>query len=158
MMGHRGSRGLLLDYMMWLNVMTASEVQWTLFSLVEIHEVRFSTYYSLLAYCYVIEPYMPKRCVRQFGQTQGVPYAPEINPIGHCRPASTKSYIVNRNFTRAFLEDATSHYVHSDHMRHIYMPLYACRPHYMKCIFGIQRYRIRTYFLPVLISCHVLSH
>ncbi|KAI5683306.1 hypothetical protein M9H77_04534 [Catharanthus roseus] len=38
-------------------------------------------------------PHMPERCVSQFGQTQGIPHAPIISPVEHCRPTSTKTYV-----------------------------------------------------------------
>ncbi|KAI5682622.1 hypothetical protein M9H77_03850 [Catharanthus roseus] len=62
---------------------------------------------------------------------KGIPHAPVISLVEHCRPASTKSYVVRHTFTREFWYDILSHCVNADHMRHIAIPTHDCHPSYM---------------------------
>ncbi|KAI5662347.1 hypothetical protein M9H77_21670 [Catharanthus roseus] len=57
-----------------------------------------------------------------------IAHAPISSPVEHCRPASTKSYVVRHTFTRAFWYDVASHCVHVDHMGYIAIPPHACHP------------------------------
>lgn len=101
-MGHRGGAASLSNYQMRLDVMTEFEVRWTCFRPAEIYRVCFSIYHDLLAHYSIIGMHMPKRFVRQLDLTQGIPYAPIISPIEHCRSASIKFYVVKHTLTKVF--------------------------------------------------------
>ncbi|XP_012845957.1 PREDICTED: serine/threonine-protein phosphatase 7 long form homolog [Erythranthe guttata] len=97
-----------------LDNMTADDVEWLPYGR-DIHEsIPRTLYHGTIQYMWVVEPYMPDRCVRQFGWVQDIPRGliPSMEPCSR-GPKGGTSYKVNYPFPGGMWDMVQAHSIHA---------------------------------------------